>query len=85
MSADFVKTVLICQNSACRKTGAAKVLKAFQAKLLPKGAVLGCGCLGQCGNGPTVLVMPDQIWYYRVHLEQVSAIVQQHFPFHDEQ
>jgi (2Fe-2S) ferredoxin len=84
MSANSAERVLICQNTACRKTGAAKVLKAFQAKLDPQETALGCGCLGQCGNGPMVLVLPDQIWYYQVHVEQVSAIIECHFPLNDQ-
>jgi NADH:ubiquinone oxidoreductase subunit E len=73
------KTVLICQNTACRKTGSAKLLAAFSG-LLPEGSVIGCGCLGHCGNGPTVVVVPDRAWYHQVHLEQVAAIIQRHFP-----
>ncbi len=40
--------------------------------------IIGSACLGQCGNGPMVLVMPEQVWYYRVHSEEVPAIVQRH-------
>ncbi|MFM7426160.1 MAG: (2Fe-2S) ferredoxin domain-containing protein [Elainella sp.] len=38
--------------------------------------VTGCHCLGECGNGPMVLVLPEQIWYYRIHPDEVAAIVQ---------
>jgi (2Fe-2S) ferredoxin len=69
------KTLLICQNTACRKAGSAKVLAAFQAQL-PEMTVIGCRCLGQCGNGPMIIVMPEQVWYHRVHPNYVPAIVQ---------
>lgn len=75
------KTVLICQNTACRKAGSAAVLAAFQANLqpdLPDLTVVGCRCLGHCGNGPMVLILPEQIWYNRVHPDQVLAIIQRH-------
>ncbi|WNZ22008.1 (2Fe-2S) ferredoxin domain-containing protein [Leptolyngbya sp. NK1-12] len=72
------KTVLICQNTTCRKAGAAKVLAAFQTEFSPNATIQGCACLGQCGNGPMVLVMPDQVWYSRVHPDEVPTIVQQH-------
>jgi (2Fe-2S) ferredoxin len=36
------------------------------------------GCLGQCNIGPTVRVIPDEIWYYRVTPEDVPLIVEQH-------
>jgi (2Fe-2S) ferredoxin len=54
------------------------VLTAFQAKPLPDVDVVGSQCLGQCGNGPMVLVMPDQVWYSRIHPDEVAAIVQRH-------
>jgi (2Fe-2S) ferredoxin len=111
------RTVLVCQNRACRKAGAAAVLAKFQHLIsesghnstadpgtadpdptsdipvdLPSSAVnplnlaqsviditvLSCQCLGQCGNGPMVLIMPEQVWYHRVHSSEVPAIVQQH-------
>jgi (2Fe-2S) ferredoxin len=92
--------VLVCQNTACRRMGSAKVLTAFQVYLTrilaesptspsdsppvsapPSDGVIditvtGCHCLGQCGNGPMVLVLPDQIWYHRIHPDEVAAIVQ---------
>jgi (2Fe-2S) ferredoxin len=71
-------TVRICQHKSCRKQGAAKVIQAFQS-LAPAGVnIEPSGCLGQCGNGVMVLVLPDQIWYDRVRPEEVGAIVDRH-------
>lgn len=71
-------TVRICQHNSCRKQGAAKVLKAFE-RLAPVNVLIEpCQCLGQCGNGAIVLVLPDQIWYSRVSPEEVAAIVDRH-------
>lgn len=36
------------------------------------------GCQGQCSVGPTVRVIPEEVWYYRVHSYDVSVIVEQH-------
>jgi (2Fe-2S) ferredoxin len=55
-----------------------QVLAAFQAIKIPGVFATGSGCLGQCGSGPTVQVMPDGIWYCRVAPEQVSVIAEQH-------
>jgi (2Fe-2S) ferredoxin len=66
---------LICQNRTCRKQGAAEVLAAFRAMDLPHIHSEGCGCLGNCGNGPMVLVLPAKIWYYRVHPQDVAKII----------
>lgn len=71
-------TVRICQHKSCRKQGAAKVLKAFQTLAPADISVESSQCLGQCGNGTMVLVLPDQIWYSRVLPEEVDAIVDRH-------
>lgn len=74
------RVVLICQNTACRKAGAAAVAIAFEAALaaIPDVMLQRCRCLGQCGNGPMVLVLPEQIWYHRVAVDQVATIVESH-------
>lgn len=73
------KQVLICQNRTCKRQGSAEVLSAFQSQTISGIAVCGSGCLGQCGNGPMVLVLPDEIWYSKVHPGEVIAIIEQHF------
>lgn len=72
------KKVLICQSRSCLKYDSDKVLAAFRANLVPGVEIIPCGCLGQCGNGPMVLVEPEQIWYDQVLPEEVPIIVQQH-------
>ncbi|XWK86577.1 MAG: (2Fe-2S) ferredoxin domain-containing protein [Phormidium sp.] len=72
------KTVLICQSKACRKLGAAKVLAAFLAHPVPDVTVTASTCLGQCGNGPMVLIEPEHIWYDRIHPDEVPAVVEKH-------
>ena len=67
--------VRVCQHKACRKQGAAKVLKAFQTLAPAQVSIEASGCLGQCGNGAMVLVLPSEIWYCRVSPEEVGAIV----------
>ena len=72
------KTVLICQNRTCRKQGAEKVLQAFQRLPVENVTVEETGCLGQCGNGPMVLVEPEQVWYCQVNPQEVPALVERH-------
>ncbi len=72
------RCVLVCQNRTCRKQGAGKVLAVFQAHPVVGVEVIGSGCLGQCGMGPMVKVMPDEVWYCRVHPDEVSAVVKCH-------
>lgn len=73
-----VKRVLVCQNRTCRKQGADKVLAAFQARPVSGVAVVASSCLGQCGNGPMVCVLPDTIWYSQVHPDEVATVVDRH-------
>jgi (2Fe-2S) ferredoxin len=70
------RCVRICQHRSCRKLGAATVLAEFQKQSVAE--VQACECLGRCGNGPMVLVLPDQVWYCRVLPAEVAAIVDRH-------
>ncbi len=72
------RRILICHSKACRKAGAARVFDAFQAAVGANIEIEACGCLGQCGNGPMVLVLPEQVWYGWVRPEEVAAVVEQH-------
>ncbi|NEO29393.1 MAG: (2Fe-2S) ferredoxin domain-containing protein [Symploca sp. SIO3C6] len=72
------KRVTVCQGSCCRRQGAAAVLAAFKKLLLQDNITIASGCLGQCGNGPMILVEPEMIWYSRVHPDEVPAVVKRH-------
>lgn len=69
------QSFLICQHLTCRKQGAAEVLVTFRS-IAPESSN-GSGCLGRCGNGPNVLVLPNQIWYHRVQPAQVPLILRE--------
>jgi (2Fe-2S) ferredoxin len=72
------RRVLVCQNRGCRKQGSAEVLAAFERSQVTGITVKASGCLGQCGSGPMVLVMPDEIWYSAVHPTEVPSVVERH-------
>ncbi len=72
------RTVWVCQGHTCKSYGSAAILKAFQAYSIPDITVVGSGCLAQCGNGPMVLILPEEIWYERVDLDEVKLLVEQH-------
>jgi (2Fe-2S) ferredoxin len=83
--ADFVnhpRTVLVCQHRSCRKRGSADVLAAFLAAVQSKASIdieiQPVQCLGECGNGAMVLILPEQVWYDRVQPDEVPAIVERH-------
>ena len=72
------RTVLVCQHETCPRQGAAAVLKAFKSQAPSDVVVQSVGCLGECGSGPMVLVLPEEIWYAHVAVGDVSKIVEQH-------
>ncbi len=72
------RLVLVCQQRACRKQGAVNVLAALQRHVLPDVQIQGSACMGQCGNGPMVRVLPEDVWYWRVQVVEVPDIVVQH-------
>ncbi|MBO3459808.1 (2Fe-2S) ferredoxin domain-containing protein [Aetokthonos hydrillicola Thurmond2011] len=72
------KTIRVCQNRTCRKQGAKEVLAAFKASPVSGVNVEGSSCLGQCGNGPMVLVLPDMVWYSGVQASEVPVVIKQH-------
>ena len=71
--------VLVCQNTACRKSGSHAVRLAFQQHASAYATVHGVGCLGRCGNGPMAIVLPQEVWYSRLRPEDVATIVNRHW------
>lgn len=72
------RVVLVCQNRTCRKQGAKQVLAAFQAQAVSEVTVQRSGCLGRCGSGPMVVVLPEEVWYGHVHPQEVPTVVKRH-------
>ena len=73
------RLLLVCQNRTCRKQGSEKVLAAFQTFDIPNITVEKSGCLGKCGSGPMVLVLPEEIRYSHVETQNVSVIMEKIF------
>ena len=36
------------------------------------------GCLGRCGEGPVIVVYPEETWYTYVDVEDIDEIIQSH-------
>lgn len=72
------KKVSVCQNVTCQQQGSQAVLAAFEEHAPSDIEVAPSGCLGQCGNGPMALVLPEKIWYHRIRPGDVPAIATQH-------
>ena len=72
------RKILVCQHETCPRQGATSILNAFKSQVPSDVVVESSGCLGECGSGPMVVVLPDEIWYCNVQLEDVSRIIEQH-------
>lgn len=70
--------VLVYQNRTCLNQGAIAVLTAFQAQPVSGCVVQKTGCMGQCGKGPMVRILPDDIWYCQVRPHEVTDVVERH-------
>lgn len=79
----LTKHVLVCTNRECMNRGAALVLEGLRRRVRDAGRrgdirISRTACLGRCGEGPTVVVYPDGIWYREVGVEDVPDLVDQH-------
>ena len=75
------KTVLVCCGTGCLANGSKKVAGAFRQLLEGTDHQVECvvketGCNGFCENGPLVQILPDDITYYKVQVQDVGEIVE---------
>ena len=79
----FRATVIVCGGSKCHENAAEGVLARFERAVDEKGLseqirVTPGGCFGLCGNGPIVVVYPDDIFYQKVQESDVADILELH-------
>ncbi|MEM8612643.1 MAG: (2Fe-2S) ferredoxin domain-containing protein [Cyanobacteria bacterium P01_H01_bin.105] len=70
--------IQVCQYRSCQRFQTAEVLAALKQYASPELMVAASSCLGQCGSGPTVRVVPDNVWYCRVRPNDAHEIFEQH-------
>ncbi len=86
-----VKHVFVCTQSrpvghprgSCGANDAMNVFQEFLQQFEKRGlwgryALTSSGCIGTCGDGPSVLVYPEGVMYGAVSKDDVSAIIEQH-------
>ncbi|WRH68027.1 MAG: (2Fe-2S) ferredoxin domain-containing protein [Planktothrix sp. GU0601_MAG3] len=73
-----LKQVFVCQNRTCRKQGSDRILALFEEQSDSGIKIQGIGCLGKCGSGPIVIILPDEVWYYHFNPRDVPRIIQQY-------
>ena len=77
------KHVLVCANADCADRGSLPLLDALRQLVRDAGRskdirVTRTSCMGRCGEGPTVAVYPDGIWYRGVQASDAPALVNEH-------
>ncbi|HEV8374654.1 MAG TPA: (2Fe-2S) ferredoxin domain-containing protein [Candidatus Polarisedimenticolia bacterium] len=85
----FEKLILVCLNertdgrSCCLHRGSAEVHGALKRWVKEHGLsrrvrVSKSGCLDQCSQGTTVVVLPEFRWYGEVTLDDIDRIISDH-------
>lgn len=77
------KHVLVCGNVDCAGRGSLGLVESLRRLLKDAGRdrdirVTITSCMGRCGEGPTVAVYPDGIWYRGVREGDAAELVDEH-------
>jgi sirohydrochlorin ferrochelatase/(2Fe-2S) ferredoxin len=79
----LTKHVLVCGNADCADRGSVTLIATLRRLLKEAGRELDIRvtrtlCMGRCGEGPTVAVYPDGIWYRGVKETDAKELVYEH-------
>jgi NADH-quinone oxidoreductase subunit F len=74
------RVISICAGTGCRANGAVELHDAFAVEILSAGLEDRCqvkmtGCHGFCEKGPLVVILPEEIFYHGVAVDDVAEIV----------
>jgi (2Fe-2S) ferredoxin len=77
------KHVLVCGNVDCAGRGSVALIAALRRLIRESGRdldirVTRTHCMGRCGEGPTLAVYPDGIWYRGVRAEDAEELLREH-------
>jgi sirohydrochlorin ferrochelatase/(2Fe-2S) ferredoxin len=81
------KHVLVCVNRDCAERGSVALVSTLRREIKEAGRerdlrVTRTACMGRCGEGPTVAVYPDGVWYREVQAGDAAELVHEHL-LHD--
>ncbi|KAL8547814.1 hypothetical protein ACS0TY_007228 [Phlomoides rotata] len=54
--------IRVCTNRTCRKQGSLDILQLLSGIAPPFVTVNSCGCLGLCGSGPNIVILPESVF-----------------------
>lgn len=80
----YVRHVFVCTHGEyCPFDGSGEIHRLLKEGVATSGLkvtirVNRSGCFSQCGNGPMVVVYPDNVWYGGVTPEKARRILQEH-------
>jgi sirohydrochlorin cobaltochelatase len=79
----LTKHVLVCGNVDCADGGSIALIDNLRRLLKDAGRqddirVTRTSCMSRCGEGPTVAVYPDGIWYRAVRATDAEELVREH-------
>jgi NADH:ubiquinone oxidoreductase subunit F (NADH-binding)/(2Fe-2S) ferredoxin/Pyruvate/2-oxoacid:ferredoxin oxidoreductase delta subunit len=80
----FRSHVLVCVDPECLQHGAHEVMDAFQDELVAQGLidevqVLETSRIGDCAQGPELMVYPEGVHYVGMTVDDIPFIVEEHF------
>jgi len=76
--------LMLCTGTGCVAGGSFRIKQALEEEMARHGlkdevSLVPTGCNGFCGQGPLVVVMPDNIFYGWLKTEDIPFLVQEHF------
>lgn len=80
----YARHVFVCTHGEfCPFDGSAEVHRLLKEQVAARGLKLtvrvnNSGCFNQCGNGPMVVVYPENVWYAGVTPEKARRILEEH-------
>lgn len=80
----YERHIFVCTHGEfCPFDGSAEVHRLLQEEVATRGLkkrvrVNKAGCFSQCGNGPMVVVYPENVWYGGVTPERARRILDEH-------
>ncbi len=80
----FRLRVMLCGGTACRASESLSVKDALIEELNKRGLseeiqIVETGCNGFCAMGPVMMILPEDIFYLKLTLEDIPELVGKHF------
>ncbi len=76
--------LMVCAGTGCVASGAFQIKSILEKEIVERGlhgevSVVTTGCNGFCGQGPLMVVVPDNIFYGWLTLDDIPHLVEEHF------